>query len=129
MDGLLLFAHGARDPDWARPFTEVARRIALQRPELPLALAYLEFMQPGLEEAAQQLAAHGCSRIHIVPMFLGTGGHVRRDIPPLIERLTQQFGSTVEWLLHPALGDQDRVMQAMTDASLAWLDQSAEQGS
>lgn len=129
MDGLLLFAHGARDPDWARPFTEVARRIALQRPELPLALAYLEFMQPGLEEAAQQLAARGCKRIHIVPMFLGTGGHVRRDIPPLIERLTQQFGATVEWLLHPALGDQDRVMQAMTDASLAWLDQSGEQGS
>ena len=129
MDGLLLFAHGARDPDWARPFTEVARRIALQRPELPLALAYLEFMQPGLEEAAQQLAARGCKRIHIVPMFLGTGGHVRRDIPPLIERLTEQFGATVEWLLHPALGDQDRVMQAMTDASLAWLDQSGEQGS
>ena len=129
MDGLLLFAHGARDPDWARPFTEVARRIALQRPELPLALAYLEFMQPGLEDAAQQLAARGCTRIHVVPMFLGTGGHVRRDIPPLIERLTQQFGSTVEWLLHPALGDQDRVMQAMTDASLAWLDQAAEQGS
>ncbi|MGS0755909.1 sirohydrochlorin chelatase [Roseateles sp. GG27B] len=129
MDGLLLFAHGARDPEWARPFTEVARRIALQRPELPLALAYLEFMQPGLEEAAQQLAARGCSRIHIVPMFLGTGGHVRRDIPPLIERLTEQFGATIEWLLHPALGDQDRVMQAMTDASLAWLDQSGVQGS
>ena len=129
MDGLLLFAHGARDPDWARPFTEVARRIALQRPELPLALAYLEFMQPGLEAAAQQLAARGCRRIHIVPMFLGTGGHVRRDIPPLIERLTEQFGATTEWLLHPALGDQDRVMQAMTDASLAWLDQAGEQGS
>ena len=129
MDGLLLFAHGARDPNWARPFIEVARRIAVQRPALPLALAYLEFMQPGLEDAAHQLAARGCHRIHIVPMFLGTGGHVRGDIPPLIERLTQHFGTTIEWLLHPALGDQDRVMQAMTDASLAWLDQAGEQAS
>jgi sirohydrochlorin cobaltochelatase len=125
MDGLLLFAHGARDAAWARPFEEVARRIALQRPGLPLALAYLEFMTPGLEDAAHGLVAQGCRRVHIVPMFLGTGGHVRKDIPPLIERLKAQYGEQVEWRLHPALGDQDRVLQAMTDASLAWLDTPA----
>lgn len=121
-DGLLLFAHGARDPAWARPFDEVVRRITLQRPGQPLALAYLEFMSPGLEDAAHGLVAQGCHRVHIVPMFLGTGGHVRKDIPPLIERLQAQYGEQVEWLLHPALGDQDRVLQAMTEASLAWLD-------
>ena len=124
MDGLLLFAHGARDPAWAKPFDEVVRRVALQRPGLPLALAYLEFMTPGLEEAAHALVAQGCQRVHIVPMFLGTGGHVRKDIPPLIERLRVHCGDAVTWLLHPALGEQDRVLQAMTDASLSWLDAS-----
>ena len=118
MDGLLLFAHGARDPLWARPFEEVARRIAVQRPETPLALAYLEFMQPGIEGAANALVQRACKRIHIVPMFLGAGGHVRKDIPPLIARLQAQHGSAVEWMLHPALGDQDRVMQAMADTTL-----------
>ncbi|MCV2348598.1 sirohydrochlorin chelatase [Paucibacter sp. Y2R2-4] len=121
MNAMLLFAHGARDPDWARPFKEVERRIRLERPEMPLTLAFLEFMQPSLEEAAHELVAQGCRRIHIVPMFLGTGGHVRRDIPPLIERLTAQYGTTVEWLLRPAIGDQERVVQAMTEASLSWL--------
>ncbi|MCV2365334.1 CbiX/SirB N-terminal domain-containing protein [Paucibacter sp. DJ1R-11] len=120
--GLLLFAHGARDPDWARPFQAVAARLAEQRPDLPLRLAFLEFMEPNLEQAAHELAAQGCTSIHIVPMFLGTGGHVRRDIPPLLERLQQHYGEAVSWLLHPALGDQDRIIQAMTDASLAWLD-------
>lgn len=124
-DGLLLFAHGARDAAWARPFEEVARRIGLQRPGLPLALAYLEFMTPGLEAAAHALVAQGCRRVHIVPMFLGTGGHVRKDIPPLIATLQTHYGNAVEWRLHPALGDQDRVLQAMTDASLAWLDTAA----
>ena len=128
MDGLLLFAHGARDAAWARPFEEVARRIALQRPDQALALAYLEFMSPGLEDAAHGLVAQGCQRVHIVPMFLGTGGHVRKDIPPLIERLQVQYGSQVEWLLHPALGDQDRVLQAMTEASLAWLEDRPRRG-
>ena len=31
-NGLLLFAHGARDPNWARPFEEVARRIRDRAP-------------------------------------------------------------------------------------------------
>ena len=128
IDGLLLFAHGARDAAWARPFEEVARRIALQRPAQALALAYLEFMTPGLEDAAHSLVAQGCQRVHIVPMFLGTGGHVRKDIPPLIEKLQAHYGGQVEWLLHPALGDQDRVLQAMTEASLAWLDSADKQG-
>lgn len=120
MDGLLLFAHGARDPAWIRPFEEVARRITAQRPGMPLALAYLEFLSPGIAEAGQQLAAQGCRRIHIVPMFLGGGGHVRRDVPPLVEQLRQLHGDGVQWLLHPAIGEQDTVMQAMAEASLAF---------
>lgn len=125
--GLLLFAHGARDPEWARPFEAVAARLAQQRPGLAMRLAYLEFMSPSLEEAAHGLAAQGCEQIHIVPMFLGTGGHVRRDIPPLLEGLQSQYGDAVQWHLHPALGDQERIIQAMTDASLAWLDGPAEE--
>jgi sirohydrochlorin cobaltochelatase len=121
MDGMLLFAHGARDPAWAGPFEAVERRIAAARPGMPLALAYLEFMQPTIADAAHQLAARGCSRIHIVPMFLGAGGHVRRDIPPLIDALRAQYGPGVEWILHPALGDQPGVMQAMAEASLSFV--------
>jgi sirohydrochlorin cobaltochelatase len=121
MDGMLLFAHGARDPAWAGPFEEVARRIATARPEMPLALAYLEFMQPTIADAAHRLAAQGCVRIHVVPMFLGVGGHVRRDIPPLLEALRAEHGPAIEWILHPPLGDQPRVMQAMAEASLSFL--------
>lgn len=128
MDGLLLFAHGARDAAWARPFEEVARRIALQRPGQPLALAYLEFMQPTIEDAAHRLVAQGCTRIHVVPMFLGTGGHVRRDIPPLMTKLAAHYGDAIGWQLHPALGDHDRVLDAMTAASLAWLDEATDEG-
>ncbi|HEX2013364.1 MAG TPA: CbiX/SirB N-terminal domain-containing protein [Roseateles sp.] len=119
MEGLLLFAHGARDPAWARPFEAIAARIAAARPQLPLALAYLELMQPDIATAAETLILHGCTRIHIVPMFLGASGHVRRDVPPLVDSLRARHGQ--EWLLHPAIGEQDAVMQAMADASLAFL--------
>ena len=39
--GLLLFAHGARDPQWARPFEAVAARCALALGPQRVTLAFL----------------------------------------------------------------------------------------
>jgi len=116
MDGLLLFAHGARDAAWARPFEAVAARLRLARPQTPLALAYLELMTPTIADAADELVRAGCRRIHVLPLFLGTGGHVRRDLPPLLDALRQRHGTPVEWLLHPSLGEQEVVLQAISQA-------------
>lgn len=118
MDGLLLFAHGARDPAWARPFEAVAERLRLARPQTPLVLGFLEFMAPSIAEAAAELARLGCRRVHVLPLFLGTGGHVRRDIPPLLDTLRERHGDTIEWVLHPPLGEHEAVLQAMCDACL-----------
>ena len=52
--GLLLFAHGARDPRWAAPFEAVAAAVRGARPGTPVQLAYLEFMSPTLLEAGAQ---------------------------------------------------------------------------
>ena len=83
--GLLLFAHGARDPNWALPFEAVVERIRGAAPEVAVALAYLDFMTPGIVDAGDSLAAAGCTRVEVVPLFLGAGGHVRKDLPLLVE--------------------------------------------
>jgi len=121
-EGLLLFAHGARDAAWARPFEIVTERLRAARPDTPLAMAYLEFMSPDMDAAAAQLAAAGCTRVHVMPLFLGTGGHVRRDVPLLLDRLREQHGDAIEWQLHAPLGDQEAVLQAITLACLAPLE-------
>lgn len=121
MDGLLLFAHGARDPRWAGPFVAVAGRIAEQRPGQPVALGFLEFMQPDFAGAAARLVEQGCTRIHVVPMFLGSGGHVQRDLPLLIEQQRTALEGRVEWTLQPPLGEQPRIIDAMAQACLAPL--------
>ncbi|XHS77550.1 sirohydrochlorin chelatase [Burkholderiaceae bacterium UC74_6] len=120
-DGLLLFGHGARDPEWARPFEAVAARIRSQQPELPLALAFLEFMQPDFATAAAGLVEAGCSRVHILPLFLGVGGHVRKDVPALVERLQATHGAGIEWILHPPVGDAEPVSRAITEVALNTL--------
>lgn len=114
--GLLLFAHGARDPRWALPFEDVARRIRAAEPGLPVALSYLEFMSPGLVEAGAALAAQGCERIEVLPLFLGAGGHVRKDLPALLDQLRQAHPG-VQWLLRPAIGEDDSVIEAMARAA------------
>jgi sirohydrochlorin cobaltochelatase len=121
-DGLLLFAHGARDPAWARPFEIVTERLRTARPDTPVVMAYLEFMSPCMEEAAAQLSAAGCTRVHVMPLFLGTGGHVRRDVPLLLHRLREQHGDAIDWRLHAPLGDQEAVLQAITLACAAVLE-------
>lgn len=118
--GLLLFAHGARDPRWALPFEAVADRVRERSPDVPVQLAFLEFMAPTLPEAGRALAEAGCRRVEVVPLFLGAGGHVRKDIPRLVAQL-QAAHPGVQWTAHPAIGEVDAVVDAMAAASLAWL--------
>lgn len=118
--GLLLFAHGARDPEWARPFEAVAQSVRAQRPGTPLQLAYLEFMQPDLAQAAAQLVQDGCRAVEVLPLFLGAGGHVRKDLPRLLSALRAAHPG-VHFELHPAVGELPAVVQAMAGAALSLL--------
>ena len=116
--GLILFAHGARDPRWAAPFDDTAARIRARSPGLRVTPAYLDFMTPDLAGAVAQLAAAGCTRVDVVPMFLGSGGHVRQDLPRLLDELRARHPG-VALQLHTAIGEVPSVVQAMADAALA----------
>lgn len=119
--GLLLFAHGARDPRWAEPFEAVARLAraasAQRTPRLEVALSFLEFMTPGLLDAGRALAAQGCRRVDVVPLFLGAGGHVRKDLPALMANLQAEHPA-VTWVLQPAVGEHADVVGAMAAVAL-----------
>lgn len=116
--GILLFAHGARDPHWARPFEAVAERLRARCPDTPVTLAFLEFMAPDLPAAGRELAARGCRAVTVVPLFLGAGGHVRKDLPRLVDALRDEHPA-VAWTLAPAIGEIDSVVAAMAEAAAA----------
>lgn len=118
--GLLLLAHGARDPAWSAPFEAVAARVRAARPGMPVRLAYLEFMSPTLPEAGAELAAAGCHRIAVVPLFLGTGGHVRKDVPGLIDALRHAHPA-LQVTVHASAGEHPGVIAALADAALSAL--------
>jgi sirohydrochlorin cobaltochelatase len=122
--GVILFAHGARDPRWAEPFEAVATQLRRLRPGVEVRLAFLEFMAPSLPDAGATLAAAGCTAVEVVPLFLGAGGHVRRDLPLLMDALRERHAGT-HWRLHPAAGENDAVVDAMAAVAAASLDTTA----
>ncbi len=118
--GLILFAHGSRDPRWAEPFARLMAEVAGARPDQPAALAYLEILSPDVMGAAQALVGQGCGALRIVPLFLGQGGHVRRDLPGLVDALRARFPDVTVDLL-PAVGEHPDVLAAIAAVALTDL--------
>jgi len=115
--GLILYAHGARDPRWAEPFERLLSRLHQRQPELPVTLAYLEHMSPDLTTAAHALASRGVVRIRIVPLFFGRGGHLRDDFPAQVDAARAAVpGITFE--IVSAAGEDPAIIEALADFAL-----------
>lgn len=121
--GLILFGHGARDPRWAEPMERLRERLTASVPQVSVELAFLELMEPSLPAAAARLLATGCDRIVIVPIFLGQGGHVRRDLAALVQSLRDEHpGIDVRCAL--AVGEDAAVLDALAAYCLKTLEPS-----
>lgn len=117
---LILFAHGARDPEWANPLRRVQAAISARNPSQRVELAFLEFMTPTLEALVDQLDQEGVRQIAIVPMFIAQGGHLKRDLPLMLDAL-RDARPHLNISLSAAIGEQEPVIQAMADAALGLL--------
>jgi sirohydrochlorin cobaltochelatase len=104
---VILFAHGAREPEWARPFEAV--RDTLRADGLRVELAYLEIMKPDLREAAKAIAADDARKVTIVPLFLAQGKHLKRELPEMVAALARSH-PTVKFHVAPALGDDPEIL-------------------
>lgn len=116
--GLILFAHGSRDPKWREPMEAVALRAAALEPQARVACAYLELMEPDLPACAAAMAAQGVTHISIVPMFLGVGRHAREDLPLLVTELRSRHPQ-VSFELRQAIGEDARVVDMLARIALA----------
>ena len=115
-DAIVLLAHGARDPEWARPIEAMTARLRNLLPGSQVELAFLELMSPDLETAVTTLVARGARRVRVVPVFLAQGGHVKRELPAKLDALRAKLRSLHPDLsieLEPAIGEQGEVIDAI----------------
>lgn len=118
--GLILFGHGSRDPEWARPLREVAAQVSAGDGAPLVELAFLEFLEPTLEQACDRLAAAGVTRIAVLPMFIAQSGHVRRDLPAQLDAARARHPS-LRIDLATAVGEDPRVQAVMAEVARAAL--------
>ena len=116
-EALILFAHGARDPEWAQPLRQVEARVRSMASDVYVDLAFLEFLAPRLVDSVNAAIAQGAGRIRIVPLFIAQGGHLRHDLPRLVAELQSQW-PTIQFSLARAIGEEDGVIAAMAAAAL-----------
>lgn len=89
MLGVIVFAHGSRDPLWRAPVEAVAEQIRCADPHAMVACAYLELCEPDLQMAASTLLADGATKVRVLPLFFGMGKHAREDLPVLMAELAK----------------------------------------
>jgi sirohydrochlorin cobaltochelatase len=122
---LILFAHGARDPRWAEPFERLREIAQAALPDTDVSLAFLELMSPRLPEAVAGLAQRGCLKVSLVPVFLGQGGHVLRDLPLLVEELRGAHPG-LEISVAPAVGEDAAVLDAIAQYCVSTVQENAD---
>ena len=119
--GIVLFAHGSRDPLWHKPIEAVAAHLRLTAPiDVHVACAYLELSAPDLPTVTQELFALGIRQIAIVPMFLGVGKHAREDLPTLVASLREVYPD-LEFTLAPAVGENTKLVHLLAEIALDTL--------
>src|SRR5215472_11076048 len=109
---LILFAHGSREPGWAEPFERVLAKVREAAAVSEVRLAFLELMHPSLPEAVNELVGQHVAEIWVVPIFLGLGGHLQRDLPRMIEQLRSQHRGVRIECAKPA-GEQESVLDSI----------------
>ncbi len=68
-----------------------------------------------IREAIAALAAEGVRAIRVVPLFLGAGGHVKDDLPPLVSAARAAHPGLAITLEDP-IGERPEVIVAIADA-------------
>ncbi|GAB3189163.1 sirohydrochlorin chelatase [Hydrogenophaga aquatica] len=117
MRGVIVFAHGSRDPLWRVPVEAVAQAVRERDPQALVSCAYLELCEPSLPEAAATLVSLGTTDVRVLPLFFGMGKHAREDLPQLMEDLRAAHPSTSFRLL-PAAGEHPRLTALLAELAL-----------
>ena len=84
----------------------------VSRPEYPIALAYLEIMTPTLEEAIASLIVEGASAITVFPLFMAQGGHLKQDLPRILDAI-RAAQPHVPISLESAVGEVPELLDAI----------------
>jgi sirohydrochlorin cobaltochelatase len=117
MKGIILFGHGSRTAEYVRPFERIRDAMAAQQPDAVVELGFLELTRPSLDESIECLVSRGATEISVVPIFIGPGRHVLKDLPQLAANAMDRHPNLGISLASP-VGEAQEVIDAMAKFAL-----------
>jgi sirohydrochlorin cobaltochelatase len=113
----ILFAHGARNPEWRKPLEAIRDAMLAAEPGRRVEVAFLEFLDPSLPQAIDAVAAAGCRELVVVPIFMAQSGHTKRDLPALLAAAGERH-PRLEIRLAIPMGEAPEVVRAIAAYAL-----------
>jgi sirohydrochlorin cobaltochelatase len=120
--GVMVCGHGSRDDAACAEFTRVVDGIAGRLPEWPVAMGYLEFARPIIREGLDRLRAAGVDHVLAVPGMLFAAGHVKNDVPSVLNAYAAEHGLRLE--MGRDLGIDAKLLAAARDRIAAALERA-----
>jgi sirohydrochlorin cobaltochelatase len=117
--GVMVCGHGSRDAAACHEFAQVVQKIAGRLPQWPVEYGYLEFARPIIREGLERLRAGGVRRVLAVPGMLFAAGHVKNDVPSVLNGWAHETG--IEVRMGRDLAIDGKLLEAARDRIVAAL--------
>ena len=118
---VMLCGHGSRDESAIAEFAALAGRLR-ERLDWPLEHGFLEFARPVIRDGLDRLREGGARRILAVPGMLFAAGHVKNDVPSVLNAYAARHGLDIRYGrdlgvdTRPIRAAGERVREAMAAA-------------
>jgi sirohydrochlorin cobaltochelatase len=117
MKGIILFGHGSRTAEYIKPFERIREAVLAREPDTLVELGFLELTRPSMDESIECLVGRGVTQIVVVPIFIGPGRHVLKDLPQLAANAMDRHPG-LEFTLAAPVGEVQEVVDAMASFAL-----------
>jgi sirohydrochlorin cobaltochelatase len=98
---LVIAGHGTRDQQGVAACLALVNRVRHLLPGVRVEAGFVELTAPSIDESLSAVLADGDGSAVVVPLMIGSGGHVRKDIPDAITTGTRKHaGATVVYTRH-----------------------------
>ena len=95
--GVMICGHGSRSDSAVAEFAAMAEQLKTAFPDWPVEYGYLEFANPVIRLGLERLRAQGVNHILAVPGMLFAAGHVKNDIPSVLNSYAAEVGIKISY--------------------------------
>lgn len=97
---IVILGHGSRRQEANEEVLLLGEMVQSKHPEWKVAVAFVEFAQPSIEDTLERLYQQGIEEVKIVPMFLTVGNHLHQGLPKRLGLFQEKFPMEITMAKH-----------------------------